>query len=189
MNATNKNQIRKVNLVRGKKLEFRNAKVTDAEFIFSLRIDRDKSKYLSRISPEMDDQVYWLENYADKNDQVYFIIQDANGIPLGTVRIYDAKEESFCWGSWILKNEVPKSAALESTLMVYSYAIDYLGFEKAHFDVRKDNEKVWHYHERFGAERIGETELDYFYKIDNVNIRAARSKYKEFLPENVTVEQ
>ena len=49
--------------------------------------------------------------------------------------------------------------------MVYAYAIDFLGFESAHFYVRKENTTVWKFHERFGAKRIGETHLDYFYHL------------------------
>ncbi len=66
-----------------------------------------------------------------------------NGEPIGTVRLYDARQNSFCWGSWILKAGSPKHAAIESALMVYAYAVDHLSSQSAHFDVRKDNEGVW----------------------------------------------
>jgi len=71
--------------------------------------------------------------------------------------------------------------------MVYSYATDYLGFRAAHFDVRKGNQNVCRFHERFGAERVGETANDYLYQIDIVKILAARLRYKRYLPEIVTV--
>ena len=46
--------------------------------------------------------------------------------------------------------------------MVHACAIDNLGFKDAHFDVRKGNERIWQFHERFGARRNAETVLDYF---------------------------
>ena len=86
--------------------------------------------------------------------------------PIGTIRLYDPQGDSFCWGSWILAQGSPASAAMESALMVYAYAVDYLGFTAAHFDVRRGNERVWRFHERFGAVRVRETALDYWYRLD-----------------------
>lgn len=180
--------ILKANQVLGKTLVFHNAEVADANFILALRTDAIKSKYLSRTSPELDQQVQWLESYAKQTDQAYFIIKTKESEQLGAVRLYDSHDDSFCWGSWILKVGAPQSAAIESALMVYSYAVDHLGFQSAHFEVRKGNENVWRFHERFGAMRVGETISDFLYQIDQNKILAARLRYKKYLPENVTVE-
>lgn len=51
---------------------------------------------------------------------------------------------------------------MESALMVYAYAVDHLGSKAAHFEVRKGNERVWQFHERFGAVRTSETDLEYY---------------------------
>jgi len=187
LNTPKNPQILKAHWVQGKTLMFRNADVTDAAFILSLRSDSNKSRYLSRTSPELSQQVAWLNDYAGKTDQAYFIIEAKQGVSLGTVRIYNAQADSFSWGSWILKDGAPQSAAIESALMVYSYATDHLGFRAAHFDVRKGNENVWRFHERFGAERVGETEDDYLYQIDIEKILVTRFKYKRYLPEIVTI--
>ena len=47
---------------------------------------------------------------------------------------------------------------------------------------------MWQFYERFGAERVGETEKDYIYQIDSEKMLAARLKYKKYLPEIVSVE-
>jgi len=181
-------RISKARKIKGRTLIFRNAEVSDAEFILSLRTDAKKSKYLMKTSTEVRRQIDWLEEYASKTDQAYFIIEDKDGFPLGTVRIYDAKEDSFCWGSWILKDNVPKSTAIESALMVYSYAVDYLGFKKAHLDIRKGNAKVLRFHETFGAVRVGETDMDYLYEIGHDEIRTIRNKAKMYLPESIVID-
>lgn len=170
----------------GKTLNFRNAMVDDAAFILSLRTDAEKSRYLSAVSGELAAQQAWLERYAEADDQTYFIIeyQDES---IGTVRLYDPQGDSFCWGSWILKNSRPNHAAMESALMVYAYAVDHLGFAAAHFDVRKGNERVWQFHERFGAVRSAESDLDYLYRIEAPAITASRSRYQRFLADSVTV--
>ena len=164
-------RLRKAARVVGKTLSFRNATVDDAAFILSLRTDAEKSRYLSAVSGELAAQQAWLERYARADDQAYFIIEYQD-VPIGTVRLYDPQGESFCWGSWILHRSRPSQAAMESALMVYAYAVDHLGFTAAPFDVRKGTERVWQFHQRFGAVRIAETELDYLYRIEAPAITA-----------------
>ncbi len=179
-------KLHKAARVMGKTLTFRDAQVQDAAFILSLRTDANKSRYLSVVSGELAEQEAWLVRYAQSNDQAYFIIeyQDA---PIGTVRLYDPQGQSFCWGSWILHSSRPSQAAMESALMVYAYAVDHLGFKSAHFDVRKGNERVWQFHERFGAVRTAETETDYLYRIEGSAISNSRIRYRRFLEGSVTV--
>lgn len=158
-------------LVKGPNLTFRNAVPDDAEFILSLRLDPNKNEHLSKTSPDLTKQREWLSSYSD----LYFIIETNQ--PIGTVRLYDQRGTSFSWGSWILSDAAPRSAAIESTMMVYDIGLD-MGFCSSHFEVRKGNEKVWRYHERLGAERVGETEADYLYKFTKRPILAMLDKFK-----------
>ena len=178
--------LRKARRVSGRTLVLRDATVADAVFILGLRLDYEKSPHLSRVEPDPGAQQAWLERYAASEDQAYFII-DHQGEPIGTVRLYDAQGDSFCWGSWILAQGSPASAAMESALMVYAYAVDHLGFTAAHFDVRQGNERVWRFHERFGAVRTAESEIDYFYQLDSEAIAASRARYRRFLDGSVKV--
>lgn len=180
--------IRKARRIRGRTLVFRDVTVMDAEFILALRTDSRKSLHLSATSNRVEKQIAWLEAYAHAQDQAYFIIETASAEPIGTVRLYDPREDSFCWGSWLLKNGAPQTAAIESALIVYEYGFDHLGFGCAHFDVRKGNKSVWRFHERFGARRVAETEQDYFYTIGREEIEMARVRYRRFLPDPVIVE-
>lgn len=72
--------------------------------------------------------------------------------------------------------------------MVYAYAVDHLGFRAAHFDVRKENERVWAFHERFGERRVGETDRDYLYSIKHSEIEESRFRYRRFLGADLIVE-
>ena len=185
MNAFTTPRICKANQIIGRTLVFRDVTTADADFILALRINEHKGKHLSSTNPELNKQIAWLEAYACKTNEAYFIIENKDSEKLGTVRLYDQQDNSFCWGSWILKDGVPQSAAIESALMVYSYAIDHLGFRQAHFDVRKGNENVWRFHERFGAMRVGETEHDYLYQITMEAISVSRQRYRKYLPKPV----
>jgi RimJ/RimL family protein N-acetyltransferase len=178
--------IRKAQWVKGKTLVFRDACESDAQLILRLRTDERKGRYLSATSTDLQVQRSWLEHYASATDQAYFIIEH-QGKSVGTVRLYDPKGHSFCWGSWIIAEGQPSHVAIESALMVYSYAMDYLGFSSAHFDVRKANERVWAFHERFGALRSGETELDWLYELSEHAIISARKRYHRFLPDKLVI--
>jgi RimJ/RimL family protein N-acetyltransferase len=170
----------------GNKLIFRNAEVDDAEFILSLRTDKNKSKYLSSTSPDIAKQICWIEQYANDASQIYFIIENQEHERVGTVRLYDQKGDSFCWGSWIKKDGAPSGFAIESALIVYHFAL-YLGFEKSHFDVRKQNVSVCQFHERFGAVMVGQSEHDFYYTINRESIEKALDKFKKFLPDGIIV--
>lgn len=170
----------------GKSAVLRNATEQDAEFILTLRRDPAKGRFLSATAADLSLQIAWLEKYACDARQVYFIIETTDGRPMGTVRLYDVQGDSFCWGSWILKADAPQAFAIESTLMVYRFALQ-LGFSRSHFDVRKGNESVWAFHERFGATRVSETADDYLYTIGTQEIEAALSRYRRYLPEGIQI--
>ena len=180
-------KIRKAVSVRGETLVFRDVNLEDAEFILSLRTDEKKSRFLSTTSNNLQTQRNWLEGYAKTGNQSYFIIE-YHSLPVGTVRLYDPQQDSFCWGSWILSDSRPRHAAMESAMMVYAYALDHLGFKSSHFDVRKGNERVWQFHERFGAQRVQETDRDFLYVLGNQAIRDSFKRYAKFLPNGVKVE-
>lgn len=183
--STNKPFYVKANKVVGNKLILRDACLEDAAFILELRTDKNKSKYLSYVSPDIEKQENWLKKYNTDSSQIYFIIQDKNDV-IGTVRLYDQRDNSFCWGSWIIQEGSPSSYAIESAMIVYNYAF-LLGFLNAHFEVRKGNKSVWKFHERFGAVRTGETEEDYLYKISNSSIKKSLKNYSRFLPNDIKV--
>jgi len=182
-------KIKKSLRIVGKTLAFRNAGVEDAEFIYGLRIDEDKSRHLSKVSGEIESQRKWLLGYQERTDEAYFIIVSLDDEPLGTVRLYGAEDDRFCWGSWILKDGAPANAAIESALMVYDYALNHLGFHSAYFQVHKANLSVCKFHERFGAVRVDEDEVQYHYTLSQEAIISSMNRYKRFLNDGVVVKR
>ena len=165
----------------GNNIIFRDALKEDATFILGLRTDPKKAKYISKTSNNLMQQEAFLEKYSKDSEQVYFIIFNRQNERIGTVRLYDPRILSFCWGSWILKDGTPSSYVIESVLLVYHFALS-LGFKKAHFDVRKDNSSVCKFHERFGAKKVEEDNDNFFYKISPEAIKISLEKYKKYLP-------
>ncbi|HEA3697852.1 TPA: GNAT family N-acetyltransferase, partial [Escherichia coli] len=115
---------------------------------------------------DIEKQKVWIRNYKQKennNEEFYFIIETLDGIPCGTVRIYDIHNNSFSWGSWILNESKTRTAAIESALLVYIFGFDIKGYSRCHFEVMKGNEKVISFHEKFNAKRTHEDDIHYFY--------------------------
>lgn len=173
--------------VRGHKLVFRDATVDDAEFILSLRTDAAKNRYLSATSADVQQQRDWLTRYAADDSQLYFIICNLDGKPVGTVRLYDQQGDSFCWGSWIKSDDAPAGFGVESALIIYDYALQQ-GFRRAHFQVSKGNDGVISFHLRFGAVQVAEFETEYHYEMRHDAILGAMAQYRKFLPNGATVE-
>lgn len=167
--------------IAGKNINLRDVEIEDAEFILSLRIDEQKSKYLHKTEDNIEKQIDYIKSYKQKLNEWYFIIESKNKEQLGTVRIYDIQNDSFCWGSWLVKAGAPKTTAIESALLIYEYAFYTLGFKKSHFDVRKGNEKVIAFHKRLGADITNEDEQNFYFKYDLNSYEIIKPKYNKFL--------
>lgn len=165
-----------------KNIILRDVEENDAAFILSLRCDEKKSRFLHKTDADLSKQIEYIKRYKNKDNEWYFIIEDKNEQPLGTVRIYDViNNDDFCWGSWLIKNEAPSTTAIASAVLIYEYAFYKLGFSKVHFDVRKDNLSVRKFHERFGAQKYSENELDVFYRYSKEDYEKIRGRYLKFV--------
>lgn len=168
-------------------LVFKLVEEEDAKFILELRKNENLNKYISSTEISVEQQRDWIKNYKNKEKlgtEFYFRIDKKDGEKLGFVRVYNIDKDSktFTWGSWIIKEERPKYAAIESALIIYEYAFFELGMEKAIFDVRKENVGVLKFHNRFGAIKIDETELDEFFEIPKEKyIQLKEENYLKFI--------
>ena len=170
--------------LKSKSIQFRLITEDDAEFVLSLRLNAKYNTFLSQVGPDLQSQKKWISSYKKDEKlglQYYFIIERLDGTPCGTVRLYDFKDGSFCWGSWILNDEKTKYAALESAFLVYKFGFDELNYQSCHFDVMKGNQQVLSFHEKLGAHRTGEDENNFYFKITPETISSMRKKYNRII--------
>ena len=171
-------------IIYGKNINMRTVTTEDAEFIYNMRQNENKTKYLSKVTGTVESQKEWIRSYKQREEnkkEFYFIIESKDEEKLGLVRMYDFKDNSFCWGSWIIKEDAPQSTAIESALQIYEFGFYKLKFERSHFDVRKRNDKVIAFHKRFGAKIVDEDELDYFFNFEKSDYEIIKEKYKRYL--------
>jgi len=171
-------------IVFGKNIQLRTVEVEDAEFIFEMRQNQDKIKYLSKVIGTVESQKEWIKNYKQREEEkkeFYFVIESKNEKKLGLIRMYDFKKDSFCWGSWLIKEDAPKTTAIESALQIYEFGFYNLGYKKSHFEVQKGNDKVIAFHQRFGAIIIDEDDKEVFFNFEKKNYEITKEKYKRYL--------
>lgn len=161
-------------------LRLAEATERDAAFISRLRSDPDLNRHLNQSSSEVEDQRRWLESYKTRESagrEFYFVIVH-EGADAGLVRMYDFRVDqtptSFAWGSWIIPPPRPLGLVTFSALMVYEVGFDALGFEQAHFDVRKANTGVVAFHVRAGARQVADDEQDLHFVYPPEAYRALR---------------
>ena len=170
--------------IQGKNINLRTAEVEDASFILELRMQIQKTQFLSQVKNDLTKQQAWLKGYKQKEQaglEYYFVIESKQAEKLGLVRVYDLQPDSFCWGSWLIKDSAPSTTAIESALLVYEFGFGELQYKKSHFDVRKGNERVIAFHKRFGANVVNEDELNLYFIYLLENYLNIKQKYKRYL--------
>ncbi len=180
--------IMKAKRVVGKSLYLRDIRGDDAKFVFDLRSNPEKNRYLSATSDRLEDQTNWIHDYKSKHDQAYFIICDKFDTKLGCMRMYDPIDRSYCWGSWLMINGLGPLVVIEATLLMYAYG-KFLGFSEARIDVRQANTYVWSFHEKFSsATLVKQDDTDRYYVVSSDKIDKVLARYSNFLSSPFLVE-
>lgn len=152
----------------------------DAALICELRADPNLNRHISQSQNDVAAQAEWIKKYKTReaNGEEYYFIITHKGESFGAIRMYDFTSDplSFAWGSWIIKPTRPSGLVTMSAVMIYEVGLDALGFDQAHFDVRKENTGVVNFHLRSGAIETHESEIDNFYKFPNEIWPAFREK-------------
>jgi len=172
----------------GKNINLRLVEIDDAEFILNLRLE--KGKFLSNTNPRLEEQKKWIKLYKERESlkqEYYFIIENKDSLPIGTVRIYeiDYKNRAFTFGSFIINRQFAhKLSAFESMNLILRFSFEGLLLENCLFDCRKNNIHANNFYLRFGAKIIREDDLDYFFNFSVDDYNLSKIKYKKFLIQN-----
>lgn len=153
--------------VEGPNLTFRLIQPDDAAYVYGLRTNPLYNSHLSRVTGTVDDQRQWIEDYKAREtagEELYYVIERMDGTRCGLVRLYDIDVDSFTWGSWILDENKPRKAALESAVLIYQIGFVGLCLDRAIFEVLNENSHTQAFHRRFGALETSNDELNTYFE-------------------------
>lgn len=170
--------------VEGPNLTLRLIQPEDAAYVYGLRTNPEYSAYLSEVTGTVDDQRRWIEGYKAREADLrefYYVIERKEGIRCGLVRLYDIEADRFTWGSWILDENKPPKAALESAVLSFGVGFEGLGRDLAQVDVRIDNTHAEAFYRRFGMTETHRTELDIFFVYLRAQFNATKDAYLSIL--------
>lgn len=170
--------------ISGPHLRLRPVTEADAAFIHGLRTDPAHNRHLSPVTGTVADQRAWIARYRTREaagTEVYFIIERHDGVPCGTVRLYDITAVSFTWGSWILNADKPPRAALESAVLSFGAGFEGLGLARAHLDVRRANARAIAFYRRFGMTETGQDADNLYFTLGREDFRSNREAFMKTL--------
>lgn len=175
----------------GIRLSLRVVMPDDADYIRGLRVDPRYNAHLSEVTGTVNDQRSWIENYKLREDlgqEYYYVIERRNDrVPCGLVRLYNITKDHFVWGSWILDENKPSKAALESAVLSFGLAFDNLALAIGHIDVRKQNSHAISFYRRFGMQETHQDEINIYFKYSKEQYKRQRPAYEAILNQQVRI--
>ena len=137
----------------------------DAEFIVKLRTDPQLNKFLNATDGSIEKQKNWIREYKKREAKAedFYLLYAKDGEVFGVNRIYDIQTDRATGGSWICKRGLSVDLPVISLVIMREIMFEQLQLNFDYFDVRKQNKKVVKVHLMFGAQKIDETDLDYYY--------------------------
>jgi len=165
--------------LQGKNINMCFVRESDAKFILDLRTDKKLKRFISWTSPSVDEQVYWIKKYMEREKSLkeyYFIFEDAQHVPWGTIRIYNLTQDDFTIGSWVCLPGDNNSIAIKAWLMAIWFGLNDLDKKRCLLDVRKNNYSVLSYIQLFQPEFIRENDLCKFFSLEKKNFQENQKK-------------
>ena len=140
--------------IEGAGFRLRPARLSDSEFILSLRTQPQLSRYLHPVSGRIEDQQAWMRAYFERPGDYYFVVERAaSQQAVGTIALVDVEGPggSAEWGRWILSPE--SMAALPSALLIYRLGFGSLQLDRIYCNTVAENAGVVSFHDSCGLAR------------------------------------
>lgn len=171
----------KINKILGKNLIFVEIDNSDYLSIKRIREPGEVKGFLRKMDFSSDQFRDYITTLRNDQNVLYLKILDINKIFIGTVKIQRKSLTEFEWGSWVLAPKTEFTHSIESALIVYKFAIEYLDFSKCNFEVIKNNSNVVNFHTRLGARVIDEDNYKLYFELNLSEMKQLIEKYKRFL--------
>lgn len=133
----------------GKYSKLRSVKTEDAEFILSLRLNDKLNKYINKVDNDIKKQEEWINLQQQREGDYYFLILNLDNQPLGTISLYNIKENNAEFGRWVSKGNMIIN--IESAILIHKFAFEDLNLDLVYTNTMAENKQVVNFHKRFGS--------------------------------------
>jgi hypothetical protein len=151
-------------------LKIRFVEESDAEEILQLRTNEKLTKHIHYTDSDLNKQIDYIRNYKKREEvgvEYYLAFLSLEDYILGFYRLYkiDKINKSFTIGSWIFNPIITNLTPIYADILSKDFGFNDLGMKTCFFDVRRNNKKVFKYHQLFGPEFMyeDEEENNFFY--------------------------
>ena len=164
-------------------IDARLVEESDAEFILSLRTDTYHTRFIHSTENNLEKQIEWIKRYKEreKEGREYYFVYSKEGEQMGLSRVYNIFEYYGTSGSWLCKPNNDPQSSLATYLLMHDIMFQDIELNLSIFDVRKENKKVWRLHESFGAMRIGESDIDYYFSLFKDNYFEKKKNFESII--------
>lgn len=136
--------------IKGKYVNLRSVKESDAEFTLSLRQNPSLTKYLPKLNITLEQQIAWIKKQRLLEGDYYFVIENIKGENIGVIGVYNVKD-NYAETGRIAVLGMPFES-IEAQLLSFDFA-----FEELHLDytvnyVMADNIHALRFSQMFGSE-------------------------------------
>jgi RimJ/RimL family protein N-acetyltransferase len=129
--------------------------VDDAAFIVEARLeDAERNRFIHAISPDIQQQVEWIEEYYTVPGDYYFtVINKITGRKEGLISVYNISGRKGEWGRWVIKKD--SLASVESFYLLCRISFEQLYLDEIYSRTIEDNTTVAAFHDSVNAKRRG----------------------------------
>ncbi len=173
--------LKNLNIVNGRRINLRLVQEKDAEFILSLRLNPALNRFIGFTSPSLEIQREWINHSIANLNDYMFIVEDKNGIPNGTIAIYNVDFERGLaeWGRWIMKPNSSMYFSIESNILALYFAFEKLKLKKLIGGNNNKNYSSIKFHSMY-ATITSIDNLHTWYEIENSNYQKALILFKAY---------
>ncbi len=145
------------NPIRGKYVKLKSADEEDAVFTLEIRKDPVITKYLPKLNNTVEQQIEWLKSVRNKPDDYFFVVSTIAGERIGTIGVYNIKDDECEGGRLALIGNAFENA--ETSLLMYDFVFDKLKLKKVTGYIMADNKRAARFNRMLGCE-IGKPRED-----------------------------
>lgn len=160
----------------GKTVRLRSVTEDDAEVTLRMRMDPEKSRYIHKVSGDVENQRAFIRSQMTKEGDYLFLVESLDGRPIGMKGVYDFDPETNTVETGRFISFGSQIQSIEALLLSFDFAFDVLGVDEIRMSVLSDNTNMKGVQERFGVEVTG-VEANPEFQCDNIYSILTREIY------------